>query len=415
VANERRRRIIGIGGPEADMRHERRIRRLGPALTAFGMAGLIAGCGAESPVPAASTPASSLPPAAPGAFAYVVDPQASVLLAFEAHAASGELRLVEAHGLPPAWSRFPTRIAADPRGRFLYAGLANPSPGPGPTHTIRSFAVDGTTGRLLARGDAGVTFPPLSLAASEGQVHVIGGVYVTGYIGSWDVFDVDPATGALRRASPPPWRFYPSLVVVDADGPGSLVYTVAAPSTAQADQEVMFASQWRDEGTLVDVDGINLQRRTSDVALGGSISFTADESGRISSRTFDADTGQIRLLARVYAFEGGWARLALGRPTTPRLSTTAPLPGTLLAVSSGGGLRLLEVGENGELSPRGSVALPESEGVRRLAFHPSGRYLYTSGAGEGLRVFRIEPDGELRETARDPQGGGEIVLTAPPS
>jgi hypothetical protein len=165
----------------------------------------------------------------------------------------------------------------------------------------------------------------------------------------------------------------------------------------------------------VDVDGINLQRRTSDVALGGSISFTADESGRISSRTFDADTGQIRLLARVYAFEGGWARLALGRPTTPRLSTTAPLPGTLLAVSSGGGLRLLEVGENGELSPRGSVALPESEGVRRLAFHPSGRYLYTSGAGEGLRVFRIEPDGELRETARDPQGGGEIVLTAPPS
>ena len=55
------------------------------------------------------------------------------------------------------------------------------------------------------------------------------------------------------------------------------------------------------------------------------------------------------------------------------------------------------------------------ERVRRLAFHPSGRYLYTSGDGGGLRIFRVDSDGSLQETAREMQGGGEIVLTVPPS
>jgi len=44
-----------------------------------------------------------------------------------------------------------------------------------------------------------------------------------------------------------------------------------------------------------------------------------------------------------------------------------------------------------------------------------GRYLYTSGESEGLRIFRVDPDGTLQETAREIQGGGEIVLTAPSS
>ena len=408
--------MIGVGGPEVSTRHERAIRRLRPLAGALGLAGLLAACGAERPGPAAGTSAptpSPAPSVAPAAFAYVVDPQASALLAFEADAVTGDLRLVEARGILPAWTSFPTRIAADPRGRFVYALLANPDLGSGPTHTLRSFAVDGSTGRLLARGDAWVTLPPVSLAATEDRVHVLGAAYITGYIGSWDVFAVDPATGALRRVTRKPQRFHPSIVA--AGGEQDLVYTVAAPSDLLWPEETMFASRWQDEGTLVDVDSINLQRRTSDVVLGGSLSYMADESGRISWRTFDARTGQIRLLGRVDAFEGGPARLAVGRPTIPRLSTTAPQPGTMLAVSSRGGLRLLEVGEAGEPSPRGFIALPELERVRRLAFHPSGRHLYTSGEGEGLRIFRVDPDGTLLETAREMQGGGEIVLTSPPS
>ncbi len=397
-------------------RHERTIRRRGPLAGALGLAGLLAACGVESPGPATGTSVptpSPAPSVAPAAFAYVVDPQASALLAFEADAVTGDLRLAESLGIHPAWTRFPTRIAADPRGRFVYALVANPDPGSGPTHTLRSFAVDGSTGRLLARGDAWVTLPPVSIAATEDRVHVLGAAYITGYIGSWDVFEVDEATGALRRGKLPPHRVEPSVVV--AGGDSGVVYTVAAPSAALKDEEAMFASRWRDEATLVDVDSIKLQRRTSDVALGGSLSYAADESGRISWRSFDARTGQIRLQGRVAAFEGGPARLALGRPTLPRLDATAPSPGTILAVSSGAGLRLLEVSEAGEPSPRGSIDLPELERVRDLAFHPSGRYLYTSGAGEGLRIFRVEAGGTLQETARETQGGGEIVLTPPPS
>lgn len=382
----------------------------------LAVAGLVIGCGEGGRLPAApgSEPTPSAGPSTvPAAFAYVVDTEASALLAFEANDVTGGLRLVEARGILPGWHRWPPRLAADPRGRFVYAVLANAREGSGPTHTLWSFAVDGATGRLLARGDAWVTLPPMSIAATEDRIHVLEAAYATGFIGNWIVFDVDQATGALRRGKLPPHRVEPSFVV--ADGDSGVVYTVAAPAWDLKDDEAMFASRWRDESTLADVDRINLQRLTSDVVLGGSLSYMADESGRISWRTFEARTGQIRLLGRVDAFEGGPARLALGRPTTPRLSTTGPPPGTLLAVSSRRGLRLLAIGEAGEPSPRGLVDLPALESVRRLAFHPCGRYLYTSGEGEGLRIFRVDPDGTLLETARETQGGGDIVLTSPPS
>jgi hypothetical protein len=202
---------------------------------------------------------------------------------------------------------------------------------------------------------------------------------------------------------------------VAADGEAGVIYTVASPSDLLWPQQAMFASRWRSDASLVDVDRINLQQQASDLAVGGGLSYTADDSGRISARVFDSRTGQIHLLARTRAFQRGPARLALGRPTLPRLSDAAGPPATMLAVSSGAGLRLLEIGDAGRLTPRGSFDLPPLEPVRRLAFHPSGRYLYTSGEGEGVRVFRVGEDGSLRETAQDTRGGGEIVVTAPPS
>lgn len=89
-------------------------------------------------------------------------------------------------------------------------------------------------------------------------------------------------------------------------------------------------------------------------------------------------------------------------------------PGKLLAVSSASGLRTFTVSEAGELSLAGSATLPEVESARAIAFHPSGRYLYASGPGEGVRVFRVHENGLLQETAREPRGGGQIVLTALP-
>jgi 6-phosphogluconolactonase (cycloisomerase 2 family) len=241
---------------------------------------------------------------------------------------------------------------------------------------------------------------------------VIGAARTTGYIGYWSVYHVDAATGRLEWTSPGPWRRDPFFVVAEARG--EVLYTVAHESPGEGWTECLYASNTRDDGTIVDRDLIKLQFETSDVVLGDAILFTADRAGRVSSRTL-LGAGQIKLLARLeQAFEGGTARLALGRPTIPRLSASSATPGTLLAVSSSSGLRTFTVGETGELFPAGTAALPGVEDSRAIAFHPSGRYLYASGPGEGVRVFRVKENGLLQETAREPRGGGGIVVTAPP-
>jgi hypothetical protein len=233
-----------------------------------------------------------------------------------------------------------------------------------------------------------------------------------GYIGYWAVYRIDAGSGRLEWVSPGPWRRDPFFVV--ARPRGEDLYTVAL-EPLELEKELLYASNSLDDGTILDRDVIKLQYETSDVVLGEEVLFAADRAGRISSRTLLGPRGPIRLLARLeHAFEGGPARLALGRPTTPRLSTASVAPGTLLAVSSVSGLRTFSVSETAELSLAGTVTLPEVKDARAVAFHPSGRYLYTSGPGEGLRVFRVQEDGLLQETAREPRGGGEIVLTAPP-
>jgi hypothetical protein len=103
-------------------------------------------------------------------------------------------------------------------------------------------------------------------------------------------------------------------------------------------------SRWFDADVIVDRDFIRLQQETSDVVLGDDVLFAADRAGRGSSRTLLAASGRIKLLARLeHAFEGGAARLALGRQATPRLSASAVAPVTLLAVSSVSGLRTFSV------------------------------------------------------------------------
>jgi hypothetical protein len=251
------------------------------------------------------------------------------------------------------------------------------------------------------------------MAAMENRVHVIGAARTTGYIGYWSVYRIDAGNGRRDWMGPGPWRRDPFFVA--AQPRGEVLYTVAHESPALDWTELLYASNTLEDGTIVDRDLIKLQYDTSDAVLGDDILFTADRAGRVSSRTFLGAAGQVKLLARLErAFEGGTARLALGRPTTPRLSTSSVTPGTLLAVSSSSGLRTFTVTEAGELSLAGTATLPGVESARAIAFHPSGRHLYASGAGEGVRVFRVQENGLLQETSREPRGGGQIVLTAPP-
>jgi 6-phosphogluconolactonase (cycloisomerase 2 family) len=366
--------------------------------------GSLAACGSGNLGPASPALPSSLSPSAapPSAFAYVFDPHAGALLAYTADAATGALRFVESQDLG-----YPRCLAADPLGRFVYAAATDSG-----ESFVRSYAVEPATGRLTWRDEQPLNARALSMAATETRVHVIGAARTTGYIGYWSMYDVDAATGRIEWTGPGPWRRDPFFVAIEPSG--EVLYTVAHESPGLGWTELLYASSTREDGSVVDRDSIKLQTETSDVVLGAAILFTADRAGRVSSRTL-VGAGQIRLLARLeHAFEGGTARLALGRPTMPRLSATSPTPGTLLAVSSSSGLRTYTVGATGELTPAGTAALPLAEDARVIAFHPFGRHLYASSPGEGVRVFRVQEDGQLQETAREPRGGGAIVLTAPP-
>jgi hypothetical protein len=361
-------------------------------------------CGGANREPTSPTPPSTNPsPASPSAFAYVLDPQARQLLVFDADGVSGALRFVEGQDLGD-----PDRVAADPLGRFVYAAAVTTG-----WPFLQSYAVEPTTGRLTRRDEQDLDARVLSLAATATAVHVVGAARTTGYVGYWSLFRVDAGSGALEWSGPGPWRRDPFLVAVRPRGED--VFTVAHESPALEWTELLYASNTLEDGAIVDRDLIRLQRETSDVVLGDDVLFAADRAGRVSSRTLLAASGQIKLLARLeHAFEGGAARLALARTSTPRLSASSVAPGTLLALSSVSGLRTFSVSEGGELSLAGTVDLPEVESARAVAFHPSGRYLYASGPGEGVRVFRVQEDGRLEETAGEPRGGGDLVLTAPP-
>jgi Lactonase, 7-bladed beta-propeller len=377
--------------------------RLPTALVA-AMATLAIACGGADRDPLSpAAPSTSPTTAPPSAFAFVTDRETRELLAFDANAATGALRLVEGQDLG-----YPQRLAVDPLGRFVYASATISD-----RSFLRSYAVEAATGRLTLCDEEDLIARALSIAATETLVHVIGAARTTGYIGYWSVYGIDTGSGTLEWMGPGPWRRDPFFMVA---GPrGEEVYTVAHESPALGWTELLYASDALDDGVIVDRDVIKLQYETSDVVLGGDVLFTADRAGRISSRTLREAASQIKLLARLeHAFEGGPARLALGRPTIPRLSASSVAAGTLLAVSSASGVRTFAVSETGELSLAGSVTLPGVENARAVAFHPSGRHLYTSGPGEGIRIFRVEENGLLQETAREPRGGGEIVITAPP-
>jgi hypothetical protein len=375
-----------------------------PAVLVAATAILAVACGgADREPPSPTAPSTSSATAPPSAFAYVADRETRELLAFDANAATGALRLVEGQDLG-----YPQRLAVDPLGRFVYASatLSDRS-------FLRSCAVEAVTGRLARCDEEDLIARALSIAATETFVHVIGAARTTGYVGYWSVYRVDTGSGTLEWTGPGPWRRDPFFLA--AAPRGEDVFTVAHESPALGWTELLYASDALDSGAIVDCDFIKLQYETSDVVLGGDVLFAADRAGRISSRTLIGASRQIKLLARLeHAFEGGPARLALGRPTMPRLSASSVEAGTLLAVSSASGVRTFTVSETGELSLAGAVTLPEVEDARAVAFHPSGRHLYTSGPGEGIRIFRVQENGLLQETGQEPRGGGEIVITAPP-
>jgi 6-phosphogluconolactonase (cycloisomerase 2 family) len=342
----------------------------------------------------------------PSAFVYVLDP-ANALLVFEADDVTGQLRSVEAQQVIQAF-----RLAADPRGRFVFVagGLGGRI-----ARFVRSYAVDAASGRLDRRSHTS-TFTSChttSLAANERQVYALGASCSTGYHGGWVVLSLDPRTGVLAPAPSPPSRFEPDFVV--ADPKGRFVYTGALERQVCSYCPRLFVSALRTDGWLEDVGGIMVARSIDAVpvsgALGHGVLFVADAWGRITSFGIDEESGLPTVLARG-ALEDSMTHLTVAPRTVP---DSPPRPGGRLAASTHFDVRIYDFDASGELSLRDVVAVPWSSVPLNLAFHPSGRFLYSSGSGQGVLIFSVAEDGRLQQVGREERGGGSIVVIAPPS
>ncbi len=384
------------------------------ALLSVAATVLLTACGSNPPGPDGSAGMPSPAPGAtdaPTAFAYVLDAEAAVVLAFEADAVTGQLRLVESRDLPE-----PRLLAADPRGRFLHVagGGTAWSGDPATLPYLRTYAVDPGSGRLTQRsGDDENPFgcPWTSLAANERQVYALAATCFTGYHGGWLVLNVDPATGALTHAPRPPVRWEPHFAVADPQDP--FVYSVAVERYSCDWCDMLYASATHEDGRVEDLDGVSLNPGSAfGATIGGQVLYVAHSGGRILSFAVGDRRRRPALVGRLdSAFAGTFSHLAFGRSSVPRLDPAAGTGSAAwLALSTETRLYLYAALDSGQLSVRDEA--PLTAAAWRLAFHPSGRLLYASAEGQGVRVFAID-DGRLHEVGHEPQGGGWIVLLAP--
>jgi hypothetical protein len=379
---------------------------------------LLPACGSNVAISPGASPVSPVPgptaTAPPSALAYVLDRGAGAVLVFEASDATGELRLVARQDVPE-----PRVLAVDPFGRFLYVaggGTVWSGGGEEPPY-VRCYATDPGSGQLTERSFSHANpfgCPWTALAANEGQVYAVAATCMTGYHGGWFLLDVAATTGALTPAPTPPVRWEPAFVV--ADPQGRFVYSGAVERQSCSYCAWLYISTVQGGGTIDDTGGVKVAPSDvgplSGAVLGEGILYVADPRARILSFDVSAGLGRPPLLARLdSAFEGSGARLAFGRSTTPRLPTAAASShGAWLAVSTRAGLGLFEALASGELSLRDEASSP-ALASRSVAFHPSGRFLYASGVGEGVRVFAVD-DGRLREVGQEPLGDGAIAVMA---
>ncbi len=106
----------------------------------------------------------------------------------------------------------------------------------------------------------------------------------------------------------------------------------------------------------------------------------------------------------------GEARLVERPPVQGAGPLLAYAGGVLAAASPDGRVEIYAVGESGELTLKKSTGL---QALRSLAFHPSGRFVYVSGAT--LRTYLLEVDGTLRPYAETAAAAGLLAVTVPPS
>lgn len=362
-------------------------------------AALLAGCGALRP-PAEPDAVAGGPPdcsqARPGAIvpggalAFLAGPGARVTT-YQVVAATG------------CWARLDedtsaagvSALAVDPGGRFLYASTRVAE-----RHTgVEGFRIDPARGTLEPIGrfalESGWFDNPGPILATADSVYTITRPIGTGYHGGLWRFAIDRANGRLE------WR----------------------PLSFRA-REPAFIEWWPSRSLLyVWMEELNgpphVFLRALRIGAAGDLSRAAevsidwgqaeaDPAGQFLWMT-QGDSGFEVLDAYVVGPDGALSRAG----TTPwgRAAPTAHPTGRVLYAVSGARLEAFAVDPASGV-PRLVASVPApSDASRPPVVDPSGTFVYLAGP-EGVRGYRTDAAGTLREIGTVAPGGGALELTA---
>jgi hypothetical protein len=256
------------------------------------------------------------------------------------------------------------------------------------------------------------------MAANDRQLHVLiqAGRPYQSIQGRWVAFALDPARGVVTESPVSTYRFYDPLWVVAAT-PNRFVYVgTAYPSYEWTwtceDWWCTFAFGFATEGDgrlrQVGSAGVpTLDGESNPAIQAGNFLLVPDDGGGVTSFALDSRTGGLvrgpRLEGAFEKFESAHLAYANGRVGLATPTT----------------LSVFDLGSDGTLNLRGQRAVPTEPqpGVAPpsgfVAFDPSGRYLYLSRPGQGVRAFYVGADGQPTDGAAAVQGGGPIVIVPP--
>jgi 6-phosphogluconolactonase (cycloisomerase 2 family) len=361
------------------------------ALVAFAS---LSGCGSNA------VPPSSGPSPLPGPLAVVADRTAGTLLTLEINPQTGVPKVVSSLAVSGSYS-----LAADPQGRFVYLYDGG---------YVRSYGIDKASGRL-AEVSAQPAISPwkviTGLVASNRHLYgrmTVGSAGSRIYLTRYSV-DAAGALGPCAPASeasfdpdgcwqPIPFRFDPGFILPSADD--RFIYandsrTNTLPIAAQ-----------QPDGSFLDVASVPLPTSISsslDAAAGPGFLAITGEGGTLQTFAIDVTTG---LLTPRQTIEGAMAAV----PYLPIVTVSSDGVIALLGASeTSSTVQTWRVDAQGILGRRAEISLPVPK--LYLAFDPTGRYLYVSGA-DGLSVFAVGTDGGLQRVGAYPSGTGPIVIVA---
>lgn len=345
-----------------------------------------AGCGSSATAPApAPTPYTE-----PATLAFVHVLGGGHLATHTVDPTTGLLSRTDVEDVPGS-NHF---IAADPEGRFVFVDFL---PAGEKRPLLRSYLVRPDTGSLdLA--DQQYSYPAVDLTATDEVVFVSYSnatshdpyMGLTGFVLHPDGF----LEAKVVRDDPGLYMSNFGGLLASAPGGPRLYRTTYGDRTVRALH--VQVGKWavyleREAGGWMPDGEPKIARQMA----AGRLLVTTSSGGWLT--TFEPDWDEARLERRTSVQAAG-----------PLLAYAA---GVLAAASADGRVEVYAIGAGGELTLKRSTVVSGSP-VLSLGFHPSGRFLYVSGAT--LSTYLVEADGSLRpyqETAAPP---GRLVVTPPP-